>query len=151
MTLRVDKLSLEEKYKFNDDDIIYTLPGDPIPLARVRFGKHRTWDSQKKLKVTSEITLLAQHGNRPKYTGPLRIIMLFEFTIPPSRARKIKPGMPHAVKPDLDNLVKYICDVSQLVLFDNDSRVSEIVCKKVYSEQPRTEFVIQKLEQHEEI
>jgi Holliday junction resolvase RusA-like endonuclease len=151
MTLKKGKLSLENKYRFNDDDIVYTLVGDPIPLARVRFGQHRAWDSQKQLKVTSEITLVAQHGNRPKYSGPLRLNATFYMVIPPSRERKSKPGYPHAVKPDLDNLVKYICDVAQKVLFENDSRIAEINCKKIYSKKPRTEFIIQRLENNEEI
>jgi len=151
MTLDNKERPIEEKYNFNDDVITYVLIGDPTPLARARMGKGRCWDSQKKTKLVHGITLKAQHGQRPAYSGPLSVSMTFFCPIPPSRERKIKPGCPHAVKPDLDNLIKYICDVAQDILFENDSRVAQLLCKKVYSRQPRTEFTITVLEQHEKI
>jgi len=151
MTLDIDEVAVEEKYRFNDDVIVYVLDGDPTPLARARIGRGRCWDSQKKTKLVHGITLSAQHGQRPMYSGPLLMTMTFYCPIPPSRERKIKPGYPHAVKPDLDNFIKYICDVAQDILFENDSRVAQITCKKVYSRKPRTEFTIKVLEQYEKI
>lgn len=151
MALKQTEIALEEKYSFNKDNIVYVLDGDPIPLARVRFSKGRCWDSQKQVKLVSEITLEAQHGRRPAYTGALEMEVTFFCPIPPTRMKKNKPGDPHAVKPDLDNLLKYICDVAQNVLFENDSRVYKISCKKIYSNHPRTEFIIKTLENDEEI
>jgi Holliday junction resolvase RusA-like endonuclease len=41
-------------------------------------------------------------------------------------------GQPHQVKPDLDNLVKAVCDGLRGTGEDNDSRIFNIVAKKVW-------------------
>ena len=48
----------------------------------------------------------------------------------------------HVSKPDLDNLLKWTCDVlSGTVLFD-DKQITQIICRKAYSKEPRTEIKI---------
>lgn len=136
------KRSLASKFNVQTGDIRYVLPGDPIPLSRVRIGRRRCWDPQKELKLISSITIRSQHGERPKYQGPLRIDMTFFFPIPKTLIKRIKPGTPHIIKPDLDNLVKMICDLCQSILFDNDCRITEINCRKIYDTTPRTEFFV---------
>ena len=45
--------------------------------------------------------------------------------------------------PDLqDNCIKYLCDVSQNIIYKNDSAVSAIKAIKLYDMNPRTEFTI---------
>ena len=129
----------------------YVLEGDPIPLARCRishrWGHLRVFDSQKELKLISQITLKSQHGNRPLFSGPLRVDAYFYFHIPRSH-KKTKPGYFHIIKPDGDNLVKMILDLGNGVLFKDDCIVSQILCSKMYDDHPRTEFYIYKLENH---
>ena len=62
--------------KFN-----YVLQGDPIPLARIRIGNHRCWDPQKELKLISSLTIKYQHGDFPKFHGPLHMDMIFYFQL----------------------------------------------------------------------
>jgi len=132
--------------------ITYVLEGDPVALARVRIsrtqGVFRVFDSQKELKLISQITLRNQHGHRPLYKGPLHIDCDFYFHIP--KTNKIaRLGYYHVYKPDVDNLCKMILDISNGILFHDDSMVAEITCRKLYDAKPRTEFRIYKLENHE--
>lgn len=126
--------------------INYVLQGDPIPLSRVRIGNRRCWDPQKELKLISSITIQQQHGDNPKFHGPLHMDVTFYFHIPKTHMKHLHPGTPHAFKPDLDNLVKLICDICQNVIFANDCCIAEIYCKKVYDDIPRTEFTVYQLE-----
>lgn len=53
---------------------------------------------------------------------------------------------PHIFKPDLDNLIKYICDIcSNNVIYQDDCIIASITAKKVYSELPRTEFTLMEI------
>jgi len=133
--------------------VVYVLEGSPIPLARMRISKYAhlgggryVYDSQKELKLITSITIKSQHGDRPLYSGPLHMDMNFYFPVKKTR-HDINEGDYHFYKPDLDNLVKMVLDICQFVIFKNDdSRVSEITCKKMYTyEHPRTEFTVYEL------
>ena len=49
-------------------------------------------------------------------------------------------------KPDLDNLVKMVCDYLIQVAYEDDNLVAEISAKKIYDKNPRTEIFIEVLE-----
>jgi len=49
-------------------------------------------------------------------------------------------GKDHYIKPDLSNLIKYIEDISQGLLFRDDSAITKIVARKIYDPHARTEF-----------
>ena len=137
-------------YRSETNPITYRLDGDPIPLARIRISRSsfRIYDSQKELKLVTQITLKNQHGDRKLYKGPIRVDAIFYFHIPKTH-KDTKPGYYHVFKPDVDNLCKMILDVGNSTLFHDDCIVSEITCKKVYGDPPRTEFTIYQLENHE--
>lgn len=130
------------------EDILYCIPGDPLPLARARYGNGRVYDSQKQLKVHWGIVLQHQHQDREFYKGALSLEVTFYFKYPKSTANKyIKQSIiHHHVKPDLSNLIKFIEDVAQGILYQNDSRISVIQAQKLYDhENPRTEFCIREI------
>ncbi len=119
----------------------YTIPGNPIPLARPRFGQARVWDSQKGLKFTAGLFIRNQHGDQPLFTGPLTLNVTF-FLPRPKTQSKDKIGKPSTSKPDLDNLIKFTGDIANGVLFADDCIISCIIAQKVYDLDPRTEFTI---------
>jgi len=59
----------------------------------------------------------------------------------------LKPLAPewHSGRPDLDNLTKFIQDALNKVFYSDDSRIAQLVCRKLYSEKPRTEIFISSL------
>lgn len=128
--------------------IIYVLPGNPVPLARPRFGKNRIFDCQKLLKVNHGIVLNSIHNNRPLYKGPLVLDVTFFLPIGGSFSEKKRANLEntgHKNRPDLDNLVKYILDASNKILFHDDSLISVIHAQKIYSKDPKTVFTITEL------
>jgi len=112
--------------------------GDPCPLARARFSGRKVYDSQSELKTYLRICLENQRDKDPLLIGPLHMIAVFHMGIP--KSMKNSEAKPHYYRPDLDNLLKMICDISNLVIFRDDSQISKITSEKIYSINPRTEF-----------
>lgn len=137
--------------------IVYTVIGDPVPLARPRIsGTARlVYDSQKVLKHSVLHQLLGQRGDNPLITGPCHLDVVFYLRIPKLSVSKMQAleGKYHVYKPDTDNLVKFILDVccmqdfddNQGILLKDDCIVSSIHAKKLYSVTPRTVFTITEL------
>ncbi len=122
---------------------VYVIKGDPIPLARARHVRNRIYDPQKTLKAIAAIDLAGQHDNLPFLSGPLHLDVTFYMKAPDSISQKRRELLyrnPHIFKPDLDNLVKYVCDISSGVIYQDDCIISSITTKKVYDENARTEF-----------
>jgi Holliday junction resolvase RusA-like endonuclease len=118
----------------------YIIPGDPVPLARPRVGRYHVWDSQKTTKLAAGLHLRNQHEEQPYFTGPLELKIMFYLPIP--KVRWKNPPHHHIFKPDLDNLVKFVCDICNEILYHDDCIVSRIEAQKVYDRNPRTEFTI---------
>lgn len=123
----------------------YILYGDPIPLARARHGQRRTWDSQKSLKLIKGIDLRNQHDNAPLFAGPLKLDITFFFAIPKSRKKHNLIGCHYLNVPDLSNLIKWVEDVGSGIIYPDDRTIVEIISRKLYDNEPRTEIKITEL------
>jgi Holliday junction resolvase RusA-like endonuclease len=126
--------------------IVYVIPGDPIPLARPRFGKKKVYDSQRAEKLVWEIMLKNQHGALPELTGPLLLDITFYMPVAQKKMKNKEQlyGRPHQFRPDLSNMIKYVEDIANEIIYHDDCQISSITAKKVYGE-PRTEFTVTKL------
>lgn len=130
------------------------LPGPPVPLARPRFsGKlKRTYDPQKTIKHQYQLILQSQLPPAYTYTQyPKSIIILFYMPIPKHTPKYKKRLLsdnahPHYKKPDIDNLIKFILDISSGILFHDDAQVSHIDAHKIYDIAPRTCIAIQDIQ-----
>lgn len=133
----------------NADSITYILMGDPIPLARARHHNRKVYDSQKNDKLVTGISLRNQHDDRPLIEGPISLNVTFYMPIAKSREKQRKAllGTPNFYKPDLSNLLKYVEDCANAILYKDDCQIVEIIAKKIYGE-PRTEFTITKIAIH---
>ena len=128
----------------------YILPGVPTALCRPRFSMitKRFYNKQKEKMESLKELLKEQHGDNPFFSGPLYLDAKFYFTVPLSwsdKRRRQHAYNYHLKKPDLDNLVKFISDLGNGILYNDDSCISRITCMKVYShleEDARTEFSI---------
>jgi Holliday junction resolvase RusA-like endonuclease len=120
----------------------YIIGECPTALQRVRFAHGKVYDSQKSIKLVNAINLQRQHNNEPFFEGPLFMEVTFFMPIPKTRLRYVKSGATHSIKPDLDNMIKYICDVSNKVIYHDDAAIVHIIAKKVYDLNPRTEFTV---------
>jgi Holliday junction resolvase RusA-like endonuclease len=80
-------------------------------------------------------------------TGATRLHASFYFSVPKSRARKLKEGESHTQKPDLDNCLKSIQDGLKQVAWHDDCCVVEIHARKLWTHgEPRAEIVVESLE-----
>ena len=126
----------------------YIVLGDPIPLARPRFSKGHVFDSQKLKKLNISSMIMHQHGCKKKFTGAVHLEVIFFMGIPSSISKKKKEqieGSPHKCRPDFSNLLKFIEDVAQDILYDDDCIIASVCGSKVYSTQPRTEMIVTEL------
>jgi Holliday junction resolvase RusA-like endonuclease len=125
--------------------VVYIVPGPPTPLARARWGSihNKCWDSQKAIKLAFGIELSKIHEKRPLFSGPLHIDLKF-FLKTPIKAQSLD-GSPHHYKPDLDNLIKFVLDVGNDILWKDDSCISSIRASKFYGAEPRTELIVMEI------
>jgi len=131
--------------KFEDVQV-YTVPGDPIALARHRHSGNHIYDAQKLDKLNVGLLLGHQHGSRPLFKGALCVNFVFYLPIPKSSKKNgVLQGRYHIYRPDISNLIKFYEDVSNKILFDDDCLIAVISAKKVYDDDPRTEFTIREL------
>jgi Holliday junction resolvase RusA-like endonuclease len=136
---------------------IYTIIGDPVPLARPRMsGPNRIiYDSQKLIKHQLIHQLINQRGDLPLLSGPCHLDATFYMRMPQASMKKAKEniGKPHIFRPDLDNLIKFVNDLACMEDFDDkkgillrdDCIISSITARKVYDLEPRTVFTITEL------
>lgn len=122
------------------------LYGDPIAQKRPRFsriGNHvHCYDDQAKIKEGYRWQIRSLYREDP-LTIPLAIDLVFFMPIPKSssgiKKRQMANGIiPHQKKPDLDNCIKFILDTLNGLTFKDDSQISEIRAKKIYSNKPGT-------------
>jgi Holliday junction resolvase RusA-like endonuclease len=109
----------------------FTIPGDPVPKARPRFGKGRTFTERKTVAAEKRVGLeyLAAGGRR--LTGPVEVICSF-FR---ENERRV----------DVDNLTKLVLDGLNGIAFEDDSQVVLLVASKVVApELPQTIVTVQK-------
>lgn len=131
------------------------LPGLPVALARPRFkmvgGHAAVFDSQKDKKNAwryAALAALRQEAATRELEAGKRLLRLaqanaFEVTIvfyhlktPRSLVVKNDLGeMAHCQKPDLDNLIKFVLDAGNGLLWHDDSAIHTIQAKKVLSQE----------------
>lgn len=128
---------------------IFHIDGIPAPLARPRFANGHVYDSQKDQKFLIGLKLKEQMENERLFDGPLEIDLTFYFPFPPRSSpyrKAARPGSPHIKKPDLDNLIKMVCDcAANNILYKDDCIISACYARKMYGT-PGTELIIRELE-----
>ena len=133
--------------------ITLEVKGKPIAKARPRFarcGKFvRTYDPQE----TEEGRFLFEvqkQWSRPPIERPLKVRCSFDMPIPKSTSRKktwamIYDEIKHTKKPDVSNLLKFVEDCLNGVVWKDDSQIIYLAGGKFYSEEPKTLIMIEEV------
>lgn len=119
----------------------YEIKGDPIPWKRAGINGKQFFDKQSKEKLYYGITLRSQHPLEIPLEGPLALEIYFYMKIPYTQARKRKEELLdtyHTQVPDTSNLVKFVEDAANGILFLDDKQISCINAHKIWSMEPRT-------------
>ena len=134
----------------------FIIEGIPKALKRHRHTrKGFTYDPSKKDKKDLLLQVM-KYAPKPPITAPIRIILIFYMPRPKSHFRTgkyrhlLKSNQPefHSYTPDLDNLVKMVCDSLNGVFYKDDSQIAQIKAEKIYcdvGENPKTEIHIEQI------
>lgn len=139
------------------NEIKLTIPGEPNALKRhrtvkVKSGININYDPSHEDKSIFAWKAIADNKPDKPYSGPTRLTVYFYMPRPKSHFRTgkfkglVKDAAPvfHIVKPDLDNLIKFVKDALNKIYWTDDSIICTIISRKLYSENPRTEITIKK-------
>lgn len=130
------------------EEIHINLPGKPITKLRPRFSrwktKVKTYDKQSTEKKTVRWQLKARMLDRKPYEGCVHLILCFVFKRP--KSRKSLRETYHRVKPDLDNLIKWIGDVGNGILWHDDAQIVRIEAHKQYGDEECTIINVRELD-----
>jgi len=127
-----------------------TIEGTPKSLKRHRHTRngHTYNPSAGDMKEARELIRIATPSEPPK--GLISLIAIFYMPRPKSHYRtgkyadQLKDSAPdlHSIKPDLDNLIKFVFDTFNGVLWEDDKQIAFVNAYKIYDESPRTELTI---------
>ena len=135
--------------------IRFTIPGNPIPLKRHRVSKNGgMYDPSSKDKKQVWLQIAKYKPKRP-FAGDIMIKLVFTMERPKNQYRtgkykhllKDNVSEYHSYKPDLDNMVKLICDVIQGKdrMICDDSQICMLQAEKVWGFAGKTEVVIEEI------
>ena len=135
--------------------ISFTIPGKPIALKRHRpSARGGYYDPSSKDKKQTWLQIAKYRPKKP-LAGDIELKLIFYMSIPKSFFRsgkymlllkeKYKDINYHSIKPDIDNLIKYISDVMNKGFYIDDSQICSIQAEKKYGDPARTEVTIKEI------
>ena len=131
------------------NELILKIPGKPISKMRPRFARRgkfvTTYNAQESEEGKFVCLMQSQlKGHQPIPAGtPIKLTVIFYMPIPASMPKKkLKADVQHTKKPDLDNLIKFVKDCANGVLWHDDSQVNNIQASKLYSFSPSTVIIL---------
>jgi len=128
-------------------EIDLTVPGKPVAQPRPRVTRWGSYDPAKKRK--DKFRVIAQEQIDSALGGALHASLTFYMPIPKatSKAKRkllLENGAKHTkLTGDLDNLIKFVFDALNGIAYKDDSQIWSLSASKVYSEEPRTEIILQ--------
>ena len=134
--------------KVNSIDI--KIDGKPKPQQRHRHTKKGfTYDPSSKDKK-DRLTLI--HSQAPKKPFEGGITLYVRFCMPYVKkhyrtgkfSNELKPNPPlsYRIKPDIDNLLKFVMDAGNGVLWKDDSQIYKVDMEKIYSVKGYTNITV---------
>lgn len=138
--------------------IRFSVPGQPFGKQRPRVvnrGKFsKAYTPKETISYENLVKICYQEaakGKKFKDEDMLDVRIIAYYDIPKSTSKKMRRLMlEHKVrptkKPDWDNIGKIICDSLNLIAYHDDSSVVDSQVRKFYSENPRVDVVIRRID-----
>ena len=139
----------------------FSIPGAPVAKARPRFSRRggfvMTYRPSKEVAAEARLRAFVQEQMRNQHLemlpagAPLVVSCEFDFAPPKSWGKRRKLGclgQPHISKPDLDNLIKFVLDALNGVVWADDRQVAAYgECVKLWTETPMTRITVETLQE----
>ena len=135
----------------------FYIKGSPKAQKRHRHTKKGfTYDPSVSDKRDFLALIHSQAPKTPLYGG-ISIEVRLDMPYPKKHLRtgkfagELKPNAPyiHTIKPDIDNMLKFIMDSGNGVIWHDDSQIWKVEIEKTYSLIPCTEIIVK--ETHERL
>ena len=132
---------------------MFEVLGVPVALKRHRHTKTGiSYDPSKKDKANFLKKCLI-HKPKKAYSGP--ITMKLEFYFPRAKshygtgknASRLKESAPifHTSVPDIDNLVKFVCDALNGTFYEDDRQINNLLAWKDYGDYGHVNVIIEEI------
>ena len=133
--------------------ICFTVPGVPKGKGRPRFARsgnriitYTPADTVAYEAAVKAVAVQAMKGRKP-YDVPCEISIMAVLPIPKgwpeSKKREARLDRIHpAKKPDLDNVLKTVCDALNGIAWKDDAQVVRAHVTKCYDDEPRVEVTV---------
>ena len=128
-----------------------TIYGKPIAKKRPRFARRGKFvaaiNDQQPEEGRLYLELKQAWGQREPLACPLVVEMVFGMPIPASASNKKRAAMLNGeirsqMKPDVDNLAKFILDVGNGLLWVDDCQIHRMTVRRVYADPPFTKIEV---------
>ena len=122
-----------------------TISGDPVGKGRPRFvratGRTYTPENTAKYENLVRVTFAAKYPDHVPIDTAVSLTIRAFFKIPESwpkyKKQEARDGRTMKTsKPDLDNIIKSVCDGLNGVAWTDDARIATISAAKFYSDHP---------------
>ena len=121
----------------------FIIMGDPIPQKRHRMGRGFSYDPSAPDKKRVRTELLLSNKKKFIHKGSVNMFITFFMKRPKGDYRSGKfshmlnknASLNHIKKPDIDNLLKFIMDCCNGIIYKDDSQVNRCSVTKIYCNQ----------------
>lgn len=133
-------------------EVNFTIDGKPQGKGRPRLSYGRVKTPEQTVMYENYIKLLYRAQVKTYFEGPIKIAINCFYPIAKSDNKKLKESKlsgkvrPFNIKPDIDNVVKIICDALNKVAYNDDTQIVELIANKYFDNNPRVEVIIEELE-----
>lgn len=116
----------------SEHDLVFTVPGVAVPKGSRSIYRGRSVESSKRWPdwktAVAEVAVVARakEGTR-RFADAVALTVTF-YLPKPRRPRSER----HITKPDLDKLVRGVCDALTGIVWEDDSQVTTIMASKRY-------------------
>lgn len=122
--------------------MILTINGEPVGKGRPRFYNGHAVTPKKTKDYEESVRELFTYSRLKKIEGPVSVEVLAYYAIPKSATKGKKEAMRSGkekptIKPDIDNVVKVICDALNGYAYEDDKQIVQLSAIKGYADEPK--------------
>jgi Holliday junction resolvase RusA-like endonuclease len=144
-------MSDTDVHRGKEAPIRLVVPGQPVGKQRARVTRYATYTPAKTVNyegLIREMFAINYRGHGP-FDGPVIMYIRAYMKTPKSSKKKTEQMLNQRIrpttKPDIDNIIKIVCDALNGVAYVDDNRIVGLSASKRYSDTPRVEIELEEI------